>query len=123
MKLSSDNHTDSGTLRLHRDYQDMLKVVEWLCQHNPFVSSDAKLRALHAGVTAGDQHCVNCDSAGSVGLSIPQPLDGVLFTVMTSDNYGVFVQLLILVDRCSDMELHFASELMNTAPCLCLLAS
>jgi len=140
MTSSSDIHTDCGTSRVHHDYKDMLKVVEWLRQHNPFVSSDSKLHALHSGITAGDVDCVNCDSADTVGMDIQQQLDGIAFTdasikrkhtvktlahlncdrqltdskLVSLDSCGLFFRLLVLVERCPDVESYFACELTNT---------
>ena len=137
---SEESHTDCGASRASRDSRDFTIVLDWLRQHNPFVVTDGRLRALGSGVTASDADGVTCDIADGVGHSIQMSFDTLRFvdtsikkklTVKTLadvvssgmpgesklasfDVAGLFHRLILLIERSANVEPYFEYELTAT---------
>ena len=78
---SSDQHRDEFQSRLTRDKDDLMKIVDYLDQHNPLQHVPFCPNTLHniaTGKTASS--AVNADSAQSVGESILQSMEGKIVT-------------------------------------------
>lgn len=75
-----NSHHELGATRIRRDCSDVLKVVHWFEEHNPFAEDDGKLRSLASGVAASDSDNINCDEAEMVGRKAMLKFDDLAFS-------------------------------------------
>ena len=78
---SSDQHRDEFQSRLTRDKDDLMKVIDYLDQHNPLQHVPFCPSTLHniaTGKTASS--AVNADNAQAVGEAILQSMEGKMVT-------------------------------------------
>jgi len=139
---TSQTRTSHFTPAPLKKYVKLLKIVDWLHQHNPFIRCDTRLTALQSGVTANDSDGVTCDSAYIIGSSIHVAFDGVPFVdasinkkscvktmsrliaqgqqadkrLVDTDSFTLYYRLIILVERSSNIASYFRYEL-TTTPC------
>ena len=131
---TSDQHEELGKSRIHRDFEDMQKILEWLDISNPFDSTRQTLQSLSSGLVADET--INCDNAEEVGMKIQSKLDqqsiykcmiqranqvrslGTLRNVVKINKQNVnidptrlFTRLIVLLERCSDLTPYFQYEL------------
>ena len=78
---TSEQHQDLGTARIKRDADDLMKVLEWFEDRDPFKTDGAEIRSLSCGLT-GDKN-VNCDEAELIGKNIHETLDDKPFVNST----------------------------------------
>ena len=64
----------SSTSRSTQDTKDMIKLVEWFDQHDPFNVEVSSLTSLSSGLPATDEDMANCDQADEVGKKIQNHL-------------------------------------------------
>lgn len=76
---SSEQHVELGTTHIKRDHTDLLKLIGWFDEHNPFDISQLSQRSSAYGVNASPDDNINCDEAEAVavGVAIQRKLDGV----------------------------------------------
>ena len=60
----------------------MVKLLEWIDQHNPFNDEVSSLTSLSSGLAAADEGMANCDQVEEVGEKIQKSLDGVAVTIV-----------------------------------------
>ena len=78
---TSEQHQDLGTARIKRDADDLMKVLEWFEDRDPFKTDGAEIRSLSCGLT-GDKS-VNCDEAEIIGKKIHETMDDKPFVNST----------------------------------------
>ena len=130
MSLGSSNsqHKELGSARVERDNNDFLEILTWFRNHNPFTTSE-KLVCLDSGFI-DENNTVNCDKAELIGACIHKSLNNQtfascsfkrkdqitnlqsLYSSITNDKEQVaidlltlFLQLVVLVDRKSEVEI------------------
>jgi hypothetical protein len=132
-------HPELGKSRTKRDNEDLSKILEFLELHNPFSTSDGRLRSLTSGTATAESDNINCDNAENVGSAIMLKMDGISFNniklkrsdhvrtlahITTAATAGVqkklnidptmlFNRLLVIMQRSSDLEKYFAYELSS----------
>jgi len=74
-----DQHRELVTPRASRDQSDVMKIVSWFTERDPFTAADCQLYSLSTGVSASERGDINCDLAEEVGGKIQQKMDGVGF--------------------------------------------
>ena len=136
MNTSSDQHRELATPRASRDQADVMKLVCWFSERDPFTTAECRLYSLSSGVTASEGDGINCDSAEEVGAKIQQKMDGVGFQevvlkrkdcihtlqqlqkgvtvgkkTLFMHTTQLFSRLIALVDRTVDMAPYFQYEL------------
>ena len=74
-----DQHRELATPRASRDQSDVMKLVSWFSERDPFTAADCRLYSLSSGVSASEGDDINCDLAEEVGAKIQQKMDGVRF--------------------------------------------
>jgi len=74
------HHPELGKSRARRDNVDLVKMLDFFRCHNPFDSSESRLRCLTSGITAMESDGINCDKADEVGAKIVQRMDGMPFS-------------------------------------------
>ena len=72
---SGFEHQELGSARRRRDTADLLKLVQWFEDNDPFDIEVSALRSLSSGLTAENGDGINCDDVASVGHAIQQSLD------------------------------------------------
>ena len=75
--LTSNQHAELGKSRSAQDAKDMMKMLEWFDQQDPFNVEVSSLQSLTSGLTATDEDMINCDQAKEVDEKIQTSLDGV----------------------------------------------
>ena len=133
---SSDQHVELGTSRSKRDNEDLIKILNWLDDHDPFDTSTQALRCVSSGVCASEFDNINCDQAEQIGSSIQAKLDqrhiqevsikrsenikplqciqkGVKLGSVTIhiDTNILFSRLTLMIERSDDMRSYFKYEL------------
>jgi len=73
-------HVELGKSRVARDLKDLETLLEWFQTHNPFETSDNRLRSVASGLVVSQGSSINCDTAEEVGHSIMCKFDGVAFS-------------------------------------------
>ena len=71
---TSDQHKESTKSRQERDNKDLMTVVNFLNERNPFIENSS-LRNIETGVSATDE--VNVQHACGIGQSIVDSMDGM----------------------------------------------
>ena len=130
-------HSEMGKSRVIRDNKDLLKVLQFFEQHNPFDVSDNRLRGLVSGIAAADSDNINCDEVEQVGAVIMTRINGVPFKdvklkrsdqvktlahvtnavtaggkkPLNIDPAILFNRFLVIMQRAPDMKPYFAYEL------------
>jgi len=129
-------HVEMGKSRIQRDFDDVTKLITWFHSHNPFAVGDSRLFSLSSGITASEGDGINCDTADDVFFRIMQKLNFMSFTdvvlkktdqaktlahinrkgivgdrKLPVDATVLFGRLLIIMQRCSDIENFFSYEL------------
>jgi len=131
-------HPELGKSRARRDNVDLVKMLDFFRCHNPFDSSDSRLRCLTSGITAVESDGINCDKAEEVGANIVRWMDGMPFSAVslrrkdqvwtlaqvtsvcnansnkrigTVDPTVLFNCLLVIMQRSANMQKYFGYEL------------
>jgi len=136
MENEESHHAECSAARIIRDQRERQKVITWLDNHDPFCTSDARLRSLSSCAAASEADNVNCDDAESVGARMHKKCDNKslsnaafkkIDTVRTLMHIGIksvnkkqispdagslFHRLLILVNRSADIPTYFNYELI-----------
>lgn len=135
---SSDEraYADTGKSRRKRDQNDFTKLYQWFEASDPFRVTDGRLHSLSTGKAASDSDGVNCDIAEDVGSQIMTKLDGMSFGEIVLrkvdrcktlahvstrkckilkriqiDGNALFSRLIVVMQRCANMESYFKYEL------------
>ena len=133
---TSEQHIEVGTARSTRDYNDLIKLYNWLCTNTPFKREQPQLFSLSTGHTSDGTDGVNCDDAERVGFQVQQGLDHVTMIDATiKRNLGIqtlqhlkkkiivdkeqiyidsdilFTRLIVLTERSEKMADYFNYEL------------
>ena len=69
-------HPELRKSRAKRDFRDLSKVLDFLEMHNPFDTSDERLRSLTSGIVASESDNILCDIAEDVGAKILKKMNG-----------------------------------------------
>jgi len=139
-------HPERGKSRAQRDNLDLLKLLDFLELHNPFLMPDSRLQCLTSGIAATESDNLNCDEAEEVGASIMHCVDGMNFSdvclkrkdqvrtladvtntahacgkkhLSSIDPTILFKRLLLIVQRSPDVEKYFTYELSAQPAALC----
>ena len=64
------HHVEYGNRRLQRDYEDLMKVMQWFHTNNPFDTGNSRLQNIATGVVASEKDGIKCHTADSVGSAI-----------------------------------------------------
>ena len=67
---ASEQYIELVSSRCSRDFQDLVMIQEWFDQHEPFDTSEGRLRSLSSGLTATDSDGINTDKTEEVGMKI-----------------------------------------------------
>ena len=65
-----DQHRELATSRASGDQSDVMKLVSWFSERDPFTTADCRLYSLSTGVSASEGDDINCDCAVEVGAKI-----------------------------------------------------
>ena len=74
---NSDQHKDHTYAAKERDFQDFIKILDWLYYHNPFCPVETNLKSISSGITSikGEDN-INSEDAEEVGLAIQTSMNG-----------------------------------------------
>src|SRR6218665_3713190 len=142
MEVTDNQHVDLGKSRVDRDFKDLVSILDWFNGHNPFNTSDSRLRCIASSLVASDSHSVNCDKAEEIGALIMAKMDKLAVSDVVlkkadqiktlasldkkvkvsrkaaiADNSLLFNRLLVIMSRLktTDLEKYFQYEL-TTVP-------
>ena len=74
---TSDQHKNHTYAAKERDFQDFIKILDWLYYHNPFCPVETNLKSISSGITSikGEDN-INSEDAEEVGLAIKTSMNG-----------------------------------------------
>lgn len=133
--IERTQHTEMGETRRQRDWYDLGKMIDFFKQHDPFDVSNGQLRSLTSGITISN-FTITCDDPENVGRLIMLSMDNVSYndvsikkhdqvktfsdvlaktaglkTKLPFDSCVLFMRLVTIVQRHTDIEPFFSYEL------------
>jgi hypothetical protein len=113
---TSEQHTEIGAARSTRDYNDLIKLYNWLCTNTPFKRDQPNLFSLSTGHTSDGTDSVNCDDAERIGFQIQQGLNHVtMIDAIIKRNQGIqtlqHLKKKITIDK---EQVHIDSDILFT---------
>jgi hypothetical protein len=77
---SASEHVDVTTSHIKHEFEDLMKVRQYLDKYSPFLFSDHMwLISFSFGIAAGADDAVNCDIAVDTGFAVQKKWDGYTY--------------------------------------------
>ena len=75
----SSSNAYFGPSRRERDTADVMTLISWLNENNPFDPEVVELKSLSSGLIAKPEDNLDCDDVFSTGVKIKERMDGIPF--------------------------------------------